>query len=647
MSGLPLLPGNSFRDPTKTKYHKPQTLGFRNGYTVTPPPKAGIGGEKLTTTLYDELPNLSQLAINKPEMIYGQANQAPEEDYIPAHVAFDKKVLCFQAFYKQAVHESADEYYRIRFVKIYYYLEDDSIAIVEPPMRNSGMPQGKLLKRQRLPKDDFGSTWHWKDINLGVNLSTYGKVFHIYDCDKFTQDYLESEGIVMNPPEIPAPDPYIEKRNTQQRTFATKSDEDKLKKFLTLDKKVLRFFCIWDDRDNMFGELRPFVLHYYLVDDTIEIREVRQQNSGRDPFPSLMSRQKIPLNRNSIPSSFPTSVLELSSQELKDYIVPSDLRIGRTLNILGRRFLLYDCDLFTQNYYYQHYNITDFTPIDVMEKRPPPPRKEIPPYNGFGSLEDSEQSCKTLIPQPPKKDFMKMLEFNNVILRYEAKYVNPSPEDATRRFVFTYRLADDLMLIYEPRQRNSGIIGGKFLERTRVVKPGCDPNRPEYYGPKDFTIGSVVVVYGHKFVITDADDYVFRYIEENPDQFPSDIIESMRKYKIGKDKIRDEKKQIESKKTKNMAAPVRNEQELDELVRTIQAQLKRENYMNSHSLQEAFLQCDKDRSGRIDRDELATLCEKFNLPCDAQLLRTLINRCDMNNDGLIDYWEFSRFLNWN
>ena len=46
------------------------------------------------------------------------------------------QVLCYQAYFKQAVHESADEYYRIRNVKIYYYLEDDSIAIVEPPLRN-------------------------------------------------------------------------------------------------------------------------------------------------------------------------------------------------------------------------------------------------------------------------------------------------------------------------------------------------------------------------------------------------------------------------------------------------------------------------------------------------------------------------------
>lgn len=49
------------------------------------------------------------------------------------------------------------------------------------------MPQGKLIKRQRLPKNDLGDYWHWKDFNLAINLTFYGKVFHIYDCDKWTE----------------------------------------------------------------------------------------------------------------------------------------------------------------------------------------------------------------------------------------------------------------------------------------------------------------------------------------------------------------------------------------------------------------------------------------------------------------------------
>ena len=56
------------------------------------------------------------------------------------------QVLKFNAWYKQTVHESPNEHYRVRHVNIYYYLEDDSISVVEPVIENSGMPQGEEIK---------------------------------------------------------------------------------------------------------------------------------------------------------------------------------------------------------------------------------------------------------------------------------------------------------------------------------------------------------------------------------------------------------------------------------------------------------------------------------------------------------------------
>lgn len=54
------------------------------------------------------------------------------------------------------------------------------------------------------------------------------------------------------------------------------------------DRKVLRFFTKSDDL--------PFIIHYYLADDTIEIREVHHPNDGRDSFSLLLKRQKLPQN---------------------------------------------------------------------------------------------------------------------------------------------------------------------------------------------------------------------------------------------------------------------------------------------------------------------------------------------------------------
>jgi len=515
---LPLLPGNTFTDPTKTRFHRSQTLAYKNGYTMP----VMENKNPLTQEELDELANY------KPSLTYGQASQAPPEDFVPAHVGFDKKVLLFQAYFKQTVHEAPNEFYCIRPVKIYYYLEDDSIAVVEPTVNNSGIPQGKLIKRQRLPKNDLGDNWHWKDFNIGVELTFYGKSFKIYECNEWTKEFMESEGIVMNPSQKCPVDPYTQSREQPHRSYETPSHFDKLKQFLELDRKVLRFYCILDDRDSMFGEIRPCVLHYYLVDDTMEIREVHHANDGRDPFPVLIGRRRMPIDLNDIPTSFPAINMEISEHEISEWFEPKHFKMGETVFIMGRRFLLHDCDSFTKEFYRINFNIHNFDPVNVSQKIPNISNKEIPPYNGFGSLEDSLQSCLSLVPQPPKKDFIKMLENDNKVLRYEAILESVRAEDKLRRFIISYRLSDDMVTIHEKAQRNSGIIGGKFLERTRVCKPGSSIDTPEFYTPSDFSIGAVIEIFKHRFQIADADAYVLKYLETFPDKFPLDTINSIR-----------------------------------------------------------------------------------------------------------------------
>ena len=54
------------------------------------------------------------------------------------------QVLKFHGYFKSTVHESPDEHHRVRRIDLFYYLEDDSIAVVEPHDENSGLPQGNL-----------------------------------------------------------------------------------------------------------------------------------------------------------------------------------------------------------------------------------------------------------------------------------------------------------------------------------------------------------------------------------------------------------------------------------------------------------------------------------------------------------------------
>lgn len=72
-------------------------------------------------------------------------------------------------------------------------------------------------------------------------------------------------------------------------------------------------------------------------------------------------------------------------------------------------------------------------------------------------------------------------------------------------------------------------MGGKFLEPTRVAKPNSPTDKPVFYRPQDFAIGAMVEVFKHKFIITDADEYVLKYMEACASEFPMETIESLRK----------------------------------------------------------------------------------------------------------------------
>lgn len=65
---------------------------------------------------------------------------------------------------------------------------------------------------------------------------------------------------------------------------------------------------------------------------------------------------------------------------------------------------------------------------------------------------------------------------DKIIMRFTARMAETpkchlSHADVSRRFVLSYFLMDDSLLIFEPPVRNSGIVGGKFLERQKVYKP--------------------------------------------------------------------------------------------------------------------------------------------------------------------------------
>lgn len=68
------------------------SLDYKNGYALPGHPELGIGGVPLPKNQLTE-EELDELANYNPTLTYGQAKQAPPSDFVPAHVAWDKKVF--------------------------------------------------------------------------------------------------------------------------------------------------------------------------------------------------------------------------------------------------------------------------------------------------------------------------------------------------------------------------------------------------------------------------------------------------------------------------------------------------------------------------------------------------------------------------
>ncbi|KAF8767126.1 EF-hand domain-containing protein 1 [Argiope bruennichi] len=527
---LPCLPGYNFRDFTKTHFGYPRTLVYSKGVPVPRPIFSATSKRAL------ELLDAQNKVLDTEkaaELTYGPKRSPKREIQLPRHLAMDKKVLRFFGYFREEIFDWSRENYRIRKVKVLYYLQDDTMEVIEPQTPNSGLLQGTLFKRHAFPHPSGkGRKYLWKDLNLRKDIMVYGISIRLTDCDQWTKEYLIDAGIELNEPEPIPPDPHEQQKLTmgpRKEIRAISLQDEKLYKFLTNDRKVLRFYGMWQDILNEPPDMRRVIVQYYLADDTMEVLEDHARNCGRIPFKVLIRKQKIPVDAKELPDSFPTSYLEVKEDDMT-WFKPEDLRTGKDVVILGKKIFLYDCDEFTRHYYKTHYGIEDMESIAVAEKPKPAVPRILPPHTGIGNWEDSLQNCLSLVPKPPKKDLLKELLYDGVILRYKAELVTPLRDDKMRRFVVTFYPCDDTMAITEESIPNSGFPGGAFLKRCKVPKPDTGQSvKPKFYTAEDFYIGAEIRASGKLFILTDADRFVLTFMEQHPEIYPKELIEIHRK----------------------------------------------------------------------------------------------------------------------
>ena len=137
--------------------------------------------------------------------------------------------------------------------------------------------------------------------------------------------------------------------------------------------------------------------------------------------------------------------------------------------------------------------------------------RQIPPHNGFGDEIDSLGYVFRLLPEKPKRDFFKYVDNDKTVLRYIARFNTQVPEDVDRRFIVSFFLADDSISIYEPAQKNSGIMEGKFLERRKYKN--TDRNDGSFITPTEMPLGGDVKINGYSFHIETCDEYSQKWMQ--------------------------------------------------------------------------------------------------------------------------------------
>merc|ERR1719502_1029459 len=68
-----------------------------------------------------------------------------------------------------------------------FYLEDDTMAIREPPLRNSGHIGGNFLSRTKIKKEGTEEFYTAADLRVGTQIRMQKHLFVISQADEYTR----------------------------------------------------------------------------------------------------------------------------------------------------------------------------------------------------------------------------------------------------------------------------------------------------------------------------------------------------------------------------------------------------------------------------------------------------------------------------
>jgi hypothetical protein len=282
------------------------------------------------------------------------------------------KVLSFSGFWND---EDALPAPTIRTLDVRYFIEDDTVLIVEKPnpATKADTTQRTFLSRRRLPVSGkpakvveltfagringqrepyLGGDDRYYDVNdlyIGAELNVFGRRVTLYDCDGYTREYMASELGADPGPSIdiaglfPRPEP---KKAPVPPPTGYGTDEDSLSSCsiqLKAPRKDMSGFKQHGDEKLTFemklhqpevpeDKLRKFLLTYYLADNEIQVTEVAVRNTGFTGG-RFLKKGRVEKHKGE-----------------RDYFSADDFHVGAIVNITGFNFEITAMDEHSRKY---------------------------------------------------------------------------------------------------------------------------------------------------------------------------------------------------------------------------------------------------------------------------------------------------------
>ena len=303
---------------------------------------------------------------------------------------------------------SSAESFKVRRFQIQYFMGDKgAIQIVEDGSASGGQRKGPgnggtfLRKTNDLKRAD-GNPFAATDFFVGAQVEINKRTFHVVSVDKATRNFFTGEhpdhhvGRNLDWPADPeaaraskdgggvacvggSADPHRARfaaAEAERTAGGAKGNKKKKKgakaavhrpavtqsRFLDNDGKLLKFRCVWDERANpgtgrQAKRPRRFMVKFYLADDTLEVNEVNDRNSGRSRMETVnLKRQQLPNPAAPTGAALAAARKALAADPTSAFGDPAfynegDLVVGRTLECFGRRLRIVGCGAFTREYY--------------------------------------------------------------------------------------------------------------------------------------------------------------------------------------------------------------------------------------------------------------------------------------------------------